>query len=354
MKGIIKKITYLLLYYAYFWRKSNLSGLMVLTYHRITEKPDFQDPLKVYVRTFEKQIIFLKKHYTILSGAQFADIIKESKAFPQNSCLITFDDGWMDNYIYAYPILKKYQVPAIIFIATDYVSTNRVFWHEELSQILVEAPSNFDEDKFKVFAEKWPKDLRGKISRIMKCSSHEQRFFIDDLITYLKGFDNENLQIMIEKLKKFFVVSKEENCPAVLSWEQVLSMSNNNITIGSHTKSHVILTQISACEAEKELKESKHVIEKKIGKSVDFLSYPNGNHNESIIRIAKEAGYLASFACLPGINDSCEDRFRLKRKHIREHLSLGLSRKFSELFFKVELSDIRSNIQSWINNYGGN
>jgi peptidoglycan/xylan/chitin deacetylase (PgdA/CDA1 family) len=128
----------------------------------------------------------------------------------------------------------------------------------------------------------------------------------------------------------------------MLSWEQIQEMSQNNICFGSHTKSHAILTQISNDKAIEELRESKEIIEKRMNQPVYFFAYPNGNYNESIIRVAKEAGYLASFTCLRGVNSLNENIFELKRRHIREDQTLGLNGEFSGFLFKAELSSIRN------------
>lgn len=346
MKYFIKKVVLLLLYYLLFFTKEKKSNsLLILTYHRITDEPDLHDPLKVSVVSFEKQVIFLKKHYTIISGEQLTDIIKNNKPFPENSCLITFDDGWSDNYTNAFPILKKYKAPAIIFISTDYIGTNRIFWHEKLCNILLKA-SNYK--KLNNIKYKWPVSIGGKISNIVKAPEHQRRPLINDLVEFIKSYSLDEINNLIRELEALFEVVEEVSQPVMLSWEQVKEMSQNNICFGSHTKSHAILTQISTDKVIEELKESKNIIENKLGKPVHFFAYPNGNYNEIIIKVTKEIGYLASFTCLTGVNYSYKNLnfFELKRKHMIDECSLGLDKQFSELFLKVELSGIKNYLKS--------
>lgn len=340
VKYSIKKIVFLFLYYLlFFTRIKKPNSLLVLTYHRITDEPDLQDPLKVSAANFEKQILFLKKNYRIISGEELVDIIKNNKPFPKNSCLITFDDGWMDNYINAFQILKKYNVPAIIFISTDYIGTNRIFWHERLCNILTRV--DYNSNKLSDIESKWPTNILERISNIINAPEHQRRLLINDLVEFIKSYSLDEINNLIRGLEALFDVVEEVSQPVMLSWEQVKEMSQNNICFGSHTKSHTILTQISTDKVFEELREPKSIIENKLGKPVYFFAYPNGNYNDFIIRAAIESGHLASFTCISGLNFSLENRFELKRKHIGEDIALGFNNEFSELFLKVELFGIR-------------
>lgn len=320
---------------------------MVLTYHRILDEPDFQDPLKVSVANFEKQILFLKKDYQILSGKEVGDIIRKGQPFPQNSCLITFDDGWRDNYTHAFPILKKYEVPALIFISTDYIGTSKVFWHEQLVKIFSKMPSHFQIEKHKSTLNKWPHELCKRMIDISESGLDERQTKIHELTVYLKGFNLETIDQIKQDIERFWENGESENYPLMLSWEEVQEMLRNNICFGSHTKRHVILTRTDEDKIKEELFESKERIESKINQPVYFLSYPNGDYNDFVIKIAREAGFLASFTCNPGTNISSEHPFELKRNHINEDSSLDWNGYFSELFFKVELSGIRLYLKSW-------
>lgn len=317
---------------------------MVLTYHRISDQPDFQDTLKVSLENFEKQIIFLKKNFLILSGDDVANIIKSNLPFPKNSCLITFDDGWRDNYIHAFPVLKKYGVPVLIFISTDYIGTKEVFWHERLIKNLEKMPPHFNIEKY---GKKWSSELSNRIIGIFKSPPDKRRVKIHELIIYLKSFDPEEIRQINQDLECLCESGAGENNSFMLSWDEVQEMSQSNIVFGSHTKSHVILTQIGADKIKEELVESKKNIEHKLNRPVYFLSYPNGDYNDLVIRLAKEAEYLASFTCLPGVNVSPDRPMELKRKHVNEDFSLDWNGHFSELFFKAELSGIRSYLKSW-------
>lgn len=75
---------------------------------------------------------------------EVAQIINTGMEFPPRSCLITFDDGWKDNYTYAYPVLKRHHIPALIFLTTDFIGTSRAFWHEQLGDLLSKVRGGID------------------------------------------------------------------------------------------------------------------------------------------------------------------------------------------------------------------
>ena len=102
----------------------------VLLYHRVCNIDN--DPWKIAVNplAFEQQIKYLKDNFDIL---RFEDDWKNVK---KKSIVITFDDGYVDNFKYAVPILEKYNVPATIFISTDNIGKPDQFWWDELADMI--------------------------------------------------------------------------------------------------------------------------------------------------------------------------------------------------------------------------
>ncbi len=112
--------------------------LTVLLYHRVGE-PEFKDKslikeMFISQKSFAQQMAYVKKRYRILSIEEVEYYLANGKRFPLNSMLITFDDGYADNYYNAYPILKKLQIRASAFVATDFVGTQRAFWWDEAAK----------------------------------------------------------------------------------------------------------------------------------------------------------------------------------------------------------------------------
>src|SRR5262245_54886386 len=102
----------------------------ILGYHKVSpDQHPFFEPL--HPDTFEQQMRFLKSCYTVLS---LAELVSRSMRgdVPERAVAITFDDGYRDNYEYAFPILKKYQFPATIFVATGAIGTRELIWHDQI------------------------------------------------------------------------------------------------------------------------------------------------------------------------------------------------------------------------------
>ncbi len=106
----------------------------ILMYHSVNPHAPKENRLVVPVESFQRQMRFLKEHkYKVLPLEELANFIKEKKRVPHKTVAITFDDGYKDNYIYAFPILKKYNLPATIFIIVrevDRPQNDRLSWNE--------------------------------------------------------------------------------------------------------------------------------------------------------------------------------------------------------------------------------
>lgn len=106
----------------------------VIMYHQVNPKATFANKLSISVDTFERQMRFLKnKHYNVISLEALADLIKEKKHIPPKTIAITFDDGYKDNYVYAFAVLRKYRLPATVFIIVKEVGRtqgDRLNWDQ--------------------------------------------------------------------------------------------------------------------------------------------------------------------------------------------------------------------------------
>ena len=114
-------------------RRFQKNRVLILMYHRFSNK---EEPFKIPQKVFENQILFLKKKYNFISLKYYSEVLDEKKAdLPTNPIILTIDDGYEDNYTFAYPILKKYSIPATIFLATDFISHRAWLWSNKLEYI---------------------------------------------------------------------------------------------------------------------------------------------------------------------------------------------------------------------------
>lgn len=287
--------------------RQNPSRLLILAYHRILSKPqDFafdEGVISVSPEIFEEEVKFCKKHFSIIDFKQLKDALENKSILPPNPLIITFDDGYIDNYTYAFPILKKYGVPATIFLTVDYIGTDKIFWWDE-------------------------------VSFYMKNSRDSQKTDVDRMLRSLKIIPNEERIKRIKELKN--IARIELNIDRqILSWEEIREMCNNGIEFGSHTMTHPVLSQLEdKNRLMHELGKSKEILESKINKRVIAFSYPVGGSaalNENIKENVKKAGYDFAVTYMHGVNylDNRIDKYALKRMDLDQQ---SLAR------FKVKLA----------------
>ena len=263
----------------------------ILLYHLVSPDQDKQFLARVLSpQSFEKQLEDLSRSYELLPLDKLAWYIQQGKALPKKAVAITLDDGYKDNYLYAYPILKKHHVPATMFIATGHIGTERLFWYNKVKYIfqvtrLVEASL----------------DELGKLS----LQSISDRLKASSLVREkLKRMPEWKRNSLLERLANALNVNIPDNLgkDAILSWGEVREMSDLGIAFGAHTVSHPILTNLPLEQAKHEITQSKKDIEEKLGQPVTAFAYPNGgprDFNSHIASLVKESGFLCAVTAIP-------------------------------------------------------
>lgn len=299
----------------------------VLMYHRvITELKSSnhlsQGGIVISKAVFEKQMRFLREHFNVLPLNEFIECIEGRKTFGPNSCLVTFDDGWRDNFQNAYPLLKEMGIPATIFVATDFVGENKLFWQERITGLLygLHEALESEGDVSRYVLRHFP-DMA--IRRILLCKRDRVKEEILGYIRMLKGKANEEIDESLQRLTDLTlkVKKKADEERAFLDWDEIKVMAGNGISFGSHGKSHVILTRLSKCEIEKEALESRELLEKKLGVPVCTFSYPNGDYSEEVTEIVQNSGYRVAFSTARGTHSIDDYPYRIRRINIHEDMT---------------------------------
>ena len=122
--------------------KEKNDDLLILMYHRIVERSSagsyLQDGMYVEPGNFRKQIDYLKYHFNIISLQDTPQLLigQGYGKTEKPSCILTFDDGWRDFYLNAFPVLKNYNVCATVFLTTGFIGTTKQFWTDRLAKII--------------------------------------------------------------------------------------------------------------------------------------------------------------------------------------------------------------------------
>lgn len=304
--------------------------IVILMYHRVVpeneiKKHYIQPGMYVTTEVFEKQILFLKEYFKILPLKELhrlRNCISLDKA--TRYCIITFDDGWIDNYIYAYPLLKKYSIPATIFLPTRFIGGNEWFWFDKVSYILSICRNSI---------------YRKEVVDLLPLDIRWGREWIDKVIDSFKMRDFEEVEKIIDKISKMFNVKIPEE-RRTLNWDEVSEMlSSGLISFGSHTENHRNLTNIDLKNIKEELIRSKNslILEGAVDSSFIPFSYPDGGFRDDIARYVHEVGYSLAVTTMQGYENCNGDMYKLRRISIHNDVTYTIP-----LFiFRLKQSSIR-------------
>lgn len=286
--------------YSFVRRTLTRSHVAIIMYHHVTSGNNPLLTSNVSTEDFEKEIAFLSK-LPILPLEVLADKLMQGQKLPTRAVCISFDDGYSDNYKYAYPILRKYNVPATIFLTTGYIENSDTFWDDKV--------------RFAIW------------------NTNVERFTIDDLGFYRVRSASDRLQVMNRVIDHLRELSNTEKYPIVkkllaelqveipsgfgddisLTWREILEMSNNGVSFGAHTVTHPILTKVSLEDAKTEITLSKKAIEENVRIPCTLFAYPNGCFNNELIRLVRDIGFTCAVTTIPRLVTNDADRFMLSR-----------------------------------------
>lgn len=320
---------------------------IVLCYHKVCDLES--DPLQLSVskKNFEAHIKHLKEKYNII---RLQDLIShlQKREVPNNSIVITFDDGYADNLYNARPILEKYNAPATIFVTSGMVNSNREFWWDGLEHIFLSNKGfqnkylafNTPSIELKFTINNWI-DAKNAYTQIhdhlLKMNSLER----NELMNYL--FDWAGIS--------------NEACPThrIVTSDELRSICEGDlIEIGSHGITHSRLSSLNFNEQKREINESNEMLSDIIGGKIYNFSYPFGSHSDfskATIKILADSEYTGALTNIQGnvYNDS--SRYNIPRRIIRNWDLNIFQKHMDSLLNPNDIFDITGNILDQCTNY---
>lgn len=297
-------------------------SLTILAYHRVVAIGDeraFDSDLELVSASpeqFDAQMAFIAREFTPITFATLLECIDAGRSPPDNAAIVTFDDGFGDNYLHAFPILKHHRVPATIFLSTGYLDRQEPYWFESLARMILTSNR--------------PLALHDGLVLDTTLPLHRRRATVEQVLRYLKRIPDDARLKFIERLESE-AGSGVAHTPVdrlPMTWPQVLEMAAAGIEFGSHTVDHPVLAQLDDAAVRRELRDSKLRIEQVLGKPAPILSYPVGGaeaFDQRIRGIALEAGYRMAVSYAPGGNTwPASDLFCLRRLRIERYVPSSL------------------------------
>lgn len=277
----------------------------MLMYHRVltpeeVSRQSVQPGMYVLDSVFAQQMSFLKQNFTVLSLQQLLDLW-QGGAWNERAryCVVTFDDGWLDNYRNAYPVLKKLGVPATIFLPTDYVGSDQWFWPDQLAFLFkVLADREVSAEGLGEIEGVLSEYLRNDIQPLIEALERREQI-ADRVIEQCKHLTIERIRELVAALTRQLGVPLPEG-RVIVSWDEVREMSRGGISFGSHSCSHRILTTITSDKVSVELVRSRQVLLEQGVNYVPVFCYPNGNSDLNIQRLVQASGYEAACSVQAG------------------------------------------------------
>jgi peptidoglycan/xylan/chitin deacetylase (PgdA/CDA1 family) len=315
----------------HYFRFSHRHIPIVLTYHGVLPKipedhSDYEYRNFVTVRQFENQIKLLLKKFKPVKVSDFYN----GNPNLNRGFLITFDDGFRNNYSHALPVLKKYGLQATFFITTDFVGSRELLWTEQVTRLIQKT----NEKEFEVELDK---------NYSLRLNSALKRERASELIRrYLKHQSPSKRNKILEQMKlqlrdvELSVNEENEERYLFMTWEDIKKMANSGQVIGSHTHTHPILSTLDEKESFQELKLSKENIENHTNEPCLTMSYPNGEKDDYFAiqkRQLSTLGYKCAFTQISPFKNYQTDQYELNR--------LNISLKMKNAVFEAKISGFR-------------
>ncbi|MCC6538387.1 MAG: polysaccharide deacetylase family protein [Bryobacterales bacterium] len=296
-------------------RLPGTESLLILNYHRIGNAQEDQYDPGVFSGTAEQldaQVAFLKRCVRVVT-------LEEAVAWTQGKAdarggpcraLITFDDGYLDNYQLAFPVLRSHGVQGLFFLCSGIVGSGHVpFW--DYTAFVVKS------------ARRRRFQLRYPVAQDVDIDATGLTLALRQVLNLYKRPDNTDGARFLAELAE----ACQGDTPGgaerrFLNWEEAREMLAGGMALGSHTHSHPVLSQLGVDAQREELVRSRAVLEKNLGATIDTLAYPVGGQTsftEDTQRLAAEAGYRAAFSYYGGTNRPGRvTPFNLKRVGVGE------------------------------------
>jgi peptidoglycan/xylan/chitin deacetylase (PgdA/CDA1 family) len=291
-------------------------GAVALNYHGVVPEEYLESPFTygnaVGLREFGRQMIEVSRSFQPMTMAEFQAWKAGNKVCRRRPVLVTFDDGYRNNFTYAAPILERCGVPAVFNVATGYVGSRRILWLDEIHWRVVNwrrdtlpvADSMTEVDTPK--AEKPRRRLAAAMREMCKRIPHATA------VAYLERLRKEEAPMPPGELYEF------------LSWDEVRKLRTRGFEIGSHTVEHPVLSRLPAERLAIELRESKRTIETETGVTCSYFAYPNGSRADisgEVVKATREAGYTMAFTVMGHGVSIEDDPLLLDRVYIPEGTS---------------------------------
>lgn len=288
-------------------RRARGPKFAILCYHRVgTGGVPYYSALDP--RVFEAQMALLSRVYRVVTLDQLCQELAEAGSETTSSrqaVAITFDDGYRDLYTYALPVLRKFSLPATVYLTASAIETGEAPWYDRIfAQVMASRSETLE--------------FEGAAPGRFQLSSPASRLHAaSEVIRALRqNYSNQERVAACAVLESKMDVPAEILKNRMLSWEHVREMQTAGFAFEGHTMNHPVVSRLAACELEHELADSKRLLEEKLQKPVTHFAYPFGSLadlSSETCSLIPRYGYCSAASTIWGINTPATSPYLLRR-----------------------------------------
>jgi len=256
------------------------NGALILYGHRVQDD-DEGDLQGLRPSWFADQMAYLHQHYQFLPLSNLLDCYEQQRPVPKNSVVVTFDDGFRDNFTNAYPILQRFHVPATVFLVTGCVSSGDLPWPQKVGYM-------FQHTKVESLCHE---TTGGSCLGLRSTQERKQaKHIVKNALSLLPRIQRER---SLDELSEALQVDVPRD--RMLTWDEVETMRKGGTEFGAHTFSHPCMALQSSKEARWEMEESLREFQTRLGITRPPFVFPSGSYTQELVKMAISVGFRCVF-----------------------------------------------------------
>lgn len=303
----------------------------ILAFHRVVDDIDGLPEgvirsLCISTKSFERLCEVVARRFDVLSLDAAAAVVSGLRTLRRDGVVVTFDDGYRDVYLRAWPILERYGIQATVFVPSGYIDTEQLLEHDRMHALLV-------------LARKRRLDLAalgGSLSRPLLTKAHA--LLMSDLPAapavaldrLIAGLPTELLMALGDDLEERLGSPCLDEGAYVMSAGELSALARAGLELGAHTVHHVTLVHEPSERVRRELEEPRHRLEAITGCPCHAFAYCNGLWHPALVQAVRAAGYRVAVTTCDELNLLGHNPLLLGRKTMCEGHVRGLSGAYSE------------------------
>lgn len=304
--------------------------LRILAYHRVLESVEPEgfsfDPelISASAEQFRAQMQAIKRDFHPMRFDEVLSYVDRNRRLPRGAVLVTFDDGYDDNYRIAFPILRELGMSAMFFVSTGHIDSGTPYTYDWL--VYMVSRTSASRLQAPELAIDW--EIPAGIA--------ERRALAAALLDRLKSLDDAGQVEVVSRLEQAWGMSREAGHPDCkpMSWDQLREMHGAGMEVGSHGIDHRMLAKLPREQMSNEVNGSKRTLERELGATVQVLSYPVGGpdaFDRETVEVVRSAGFRMACSYVSGTSVVEPDtRYRMRR--------LPVERDMDEAWFNAMIA----------------